>query len=130
MLYFCSPVYGSKFEAESFLGGVERDSNGNILSATATTMSFFLDISGEDVFDIPDVRRNPGLQRIYRYITLCCNSATRSQSSPIMKFEQEYLEVGERGESGVTVFYFSGRRCDSLQLHIFRLIHFSCFQLR
>ena len=58
-LVFCSPVYGSKFEAESFLGGVERDSNGNILSASATTMSFFLDISGEDVFDIPDVRSNP-----------------------------------------------------------------------
>ena len=59
-------MYGSKFEAESFLGGVERDSNGNILSATATTMSFFLDISGEDVFDIPDVRSNPGLH--HRYI--------------------------------------------------------------
>ena len=31
-----------------------------------------------------------------------------------MAFEKEYLDVGERGESGLSLFYFAGRR---LTLH-------------
>ena len=32
------------------------------------------------------------------------------QDSPIWDFEQDFLDIAERGQSGVTLYYFSGRR--------------------
>ena len=51
----CSPVYFGSFVVEDYLGKIRRDSDGNIVGAEATTMTWFLEVDGDEVTDLPSV---------------------------------------------------------------------------
>ena len=40
---------------EDYLGKIRRDSDGNIVGAEATTMTWFLEVDGDEVTDLPSV---------------------------------------------------------------------------
>ena len=61
----CSPVYFGNFDVEDYLGRITRDSDGNIVGAEATTMTWFLEIEGEEITDLPAVSVGTSTQSIH-----------------------------------------------------------------